>query len=200
MNITNLTKAEQRKYFLGKRNNIFNMELKSDLICRSFIESGLYQKFNIVMPYISIKSEVKTDKLLERLIEDKGGFAAVKCNIETRLMQAYWISDLLQLSCGAYNILEPHPELIARGEIKEINKSYIDAVITPAAAFDKLGGRLGYGAGYYDRFFSDYDGVKIGFEFSECICDKLSTTAEDVPVDIIFSELGCIMINDAYRL
>lgn len=202
MNIGGLTKAEQRKYFLAKRNSLSNedIERKSSIITEYFFRSKLYEQTNAVMAYVSIKSEVRTEKLIEKLIEDKGRALIPKCNTDTNTLKVYSISDFSCLTKGAYNILEPDNEKIISGIIKEVDKTEIDAVITPAAAFDSLGFRLGYGAGYYDRFLKDYTGIKIGFEFSDCICERISAEKEDIPVDIIFSEQGCMIINDAYRL
>ncbi len=202
MNIEALTKAEQRKYFLAKRNSISNedIELKSKVIAEHFFGSKLYESVNTVMAYVSIKSEVRTEKLIKKLIEDKGRVIIPKCEVASKTLKTYSVSDFSHLTEGAYNILEPNKEKIINGEIKEIKKTEIDAVITPAAAFDSLGFRLGYGAGYYDRFFEDYTGIKVGFEFSDCICGRISAENDDVPVDVIFSEQGCMIINDAYRL
>lgn len=52
---------------------------------------------------------------------------------------------------------------------KIISSDKIDAVLVPLLAFDNLGNRLGYGAGFYDRFLNTCraDCKKIGLSFYE---------------------------------
>lgn len=186
MDISNLTKKEQRKFFINKRDNIKDRKLKSEQICKKFIESNIYTNVNTIMVYVSFRSEVETISLIQKLIDDKGFVIVPSCDVLTKTLYPYRISDMSQLASGAYGILEPSEILIEKGIITKCDKADIEAVITPAAAFDEDGFRLGYGAGYYDRFFSDYYGLKIGFQFSECICDKLITEVNDIPVDILY--------------
>lgn len=186
--ILKLDKQEQRKLFISQRNNIKDIDLKSEIICKKFLESEIYQSINAVMVYVSFRSEVRTVSLIKQIIKDKGFAIVPCCDVEKKIIIPYKISDFSQLVSGAYGILEPSEALLNKNIITKCNKSEIDAVITPAVAFDKNGYRLGYGAGYYDRFFSDYNGLKIGFQFSECICDKLASEHNDIPVDIIFSD------------
>lgn len=59
---------------------------------------------------------------------------------------------------GAFGILEPHHES------PEIPVHQIDAFVCPGLAFDKHGGRLGRGRGFYDRLLAQArpDALKIG--------------------------------------
>ena len=67
-------------------------------------------------------------------------------------------------------------------------------VIVPGAAFSRNGRRIGYGGGYYDRFFADPDRrgrcilVGIGYDFQ--ILDELPAEAHDVRLDYLAGEVG----------
>lgn len=67
----------------------------------------------------------------------------------------------------------------------------IDVCITPLLAVDRLGFRLGYGGGYYDRFFAAHpDILRVGIGYNLQIYDGDFGEAGDVPLDIYVSERG----------
>jgi 5-formyltetrahydrofolate cyclo-ligase len=75
-------------------------------------------------------------------------------------MQLYYTRGPADLEPGRWGIPMPSDKLpLWDGEKR------IDLVLVPGLAFDRFGGRLGYGAGYYDRFFSEL----------QASCDRLGT-------------------------
>lgn len=65
-----------------------------------------------------------------------------------------------------------------------------DLVLVPGLAFDSSGVRLGYGGGYYDRFFAAYTGTLVGFCFSSQLAEMLPHDEWDVKMAYICTELG----------
>ena len=65
----------------------------------------------------------------------------------------------------------------------------IDAVICPGLAFDRQGGRLGMGAGYYDRFLcrTRPDALLIGIGYDWQLVDHVPMEAHDIPVHYFVS-------------
>ena len=58
--------------------------------------------------------------------------------------------------------------------------------IVPGLAFAKDGARLGYGGGFYDRFFSAAPGApKIGVAYPFQIVPEIPLAPHDVPVDSV---------------
>ncbi|KJZ19717.1 5-formyltetrahydrofolate cyclo-ligase [Loktanella sp. S4079] len=71
-----------------------------------------------------------------------------------------------------------------------------EIVIVPLVAFDRRGGRLGYGGGFYDRTLEQLRTMKptlaIGFAYSVQEDDDLPLEATDQPLDMIVTEQGII--------
>jgi 5-formyltetrahydrofolate cyclo-ligase len=59
--------------------------------------------------------------------------------------------------------------------------------------FDRTGGRIGYGAGYYDRFLAKNQNVrKIGIAFACQEYDNLPADENDIPMDSVITEEGIV--------
>jgi 5-formyltetrahydrofolate cyclo-ligase len=69
-------------------------------------------------------------------------------------------------------------------------------VIVPLVAFDRRGGRLGYGGGFYDRTLARLRAngpvLAVGFAYSAQEVDALPLEPTDQPLDMIVTELGVI--------
>jgi 5-formyltetrahydrofolate cyclo-ligase len=64
--------------------------------------------------------------------------------------------------------------------------------LVPGLAFDPAGGRLGRGAGYYDRLLTKFEGVRVGVCFSELLVDEVPTEAHDIQMDFVVTPEGII--------
>jgi 5-formyltetrahydrofolate cyclo-ligase len=71
----------------------------------------------------------------------------------------------------------------------------LEMIFLPLLAFDKLGYRLGYGKGYYDRFLVNckQDVLKIGFNFFEVLAEPIISDEFDMPLNL------CITPNLSYH-
>lgn len=68
-----------------------------------------------------------------------------------------------------------------------------DVIIVPMLAADLDKNRLGYGAGYYDRFLTKFSTcTRIGIVAQSFIFKKLPTDFYDIPLDIILTESSII--------
>jgi 5-formyltetrahydrofolate cyclo-ligase len=67
-----------------------------------------------------------------------------------------------------------------------------DLLIVPLLAFDNDGYRLGYGAGYYDRYLSEHRAKRtiraIGIAYAGQHVDKLPHEPHDEPLDAVVTE------------
>lgn len=176
-------KRELRKTYAQKRNLIDKdvWVCYNNKIADKLLKSDLYKSAKTVFVYVSIGSEVETLGLIDRMIADGKAVAVPLCDTKSHTMKSVLIKSRADLKRGAYNI--PEPDDISN----VIDKSEIDLCIVPALAFDRHGMRLGYGAGFYDRFLQGFDGISVGIAFDECIAESLPHDEFDVAVDVIIS-------------
>ena len=141
--------------------------------------------FATVMVYVAKAPEVSTSGLIAEL--NRRGVRVVVPIIEreTHTLRLSYLPDPAVLVPSTFNVPEPlGHELPARPEDVEV-------VVLPMLAFDAEGNRLGYGAGYYDRFLCRYPHPqKIGIAFSCQQAESIPTDQNDVKMDWIVTEKG----------
>jgi 5-formyltetrahydrofolate cyclo-ligase len=105
----------------------------------------------------------------------------------TRAMDLHAVAEPASLRIGAYGIREPDPERSAR-----VPAGMVDAVLVPGLAWDRHGGRLGRGAGYYDRLFAlpEWRGFRCGVFFAAQEFPRVPTDPWDVPLQAVVTEGG----------
>lgn len=71
-----------------------------------------------------------------------------------------------------------------------------DVVLCPGLAFDLAGGRLGYGAGYYDRWLADRPGAfTVGLAVDGAIVDEVPTGPDDRPMAALVTPSRVVRIG-----
>lgn len=161
------------------RKNIKDKENSDNIIFNKIINLEEYKEAKLILTYVSLKEEVDTFKLIEYSLKNGKQVAVPKCEGDNIVF--YNINALSDVEEGALKILEPRTKEI----ITDFNNSIC---IVPGVAFDKENNRIGYGKGFYDRFLQNYDGIKIGPTYKECICEKIDNDSNDIKMDkIIFN-------------
>lgn len=126
---------------------------------------------------ITEKNEIDTGFIMSILQGKDKNIALPKVFDDTNLVH-YLLTDNTILRKNQWNIPEPVDGL-------EVPPLKIDVVFIPLLAFDKLGYRVGYGKGFYDKFLKECreDVIKIGLSLFKPV-DKISDTQKyDVPMD-----------------
>lgn len=146
---------------------------------------GLYQyrRATLLLCYVSTAIEVDTRGLIENALADGKQVAVPRCVDDTRQMEFYFIRSFDDLEKRTFGVLEPKVPGCRR--VVSFEGS---VCIVPALLYDFKGYRLGYGAGYYDRFLSGYKGYKVGVAYQSCVRPSLQHGRFDVPVDMLVTE------------
>lgn len=142
-----------------------------------------YRRAQTVLTYVSTAIEVDTREIIKRAISDGKRVAVPRCVPGTREMEFYVISGLEELESGTFGVLEPKPD-----EQKRLSSFENSICIVPALACDRMGFRLGYGGGYYDRFLRLYPAEKVLVLYKNCLVEHLWHGRFDVGVDRIVTE------------
>lgn len=142
-------------------------EEKSAQIFARLKEEEAVKNAKRVMVYVNFQEEVETRDLMEYLWGQGVELAVPITDPVTRSMQASLVESFADLVPGNFGVLEP-----SKWATKIIIPDTIDLVIVPGLAFDRQGGRIGYGAGYYDRFFAQVpEADLIALAFAEQMID-----------------------------
>lgn len=189
MDIFNEKKA-LRKDILTKRKNIDTAEkekMDKEILDR-FFESKYYKEAENIFIYISYDSEIDTSEIIDKAFKDGKKIYVPRTEFETRLMDAVEITSFDNLIKSSYGILEPSIE------DSHINPNELDLIVVPGVAFDRNGGRMGYGAGFYDRYFKKINKdnikriVKLALAYDFQVLEEVPMNVQDVPVDFIITE------------
>lgn len=163
-------------------------------VLRQWRESGAEdgREDRAVLVYVPFRSEADTWPLIRELWREGVPVAAPKTDPRSGELALYRIEGERQLKPGAWGISEPDPD-----RCEPVDPAGIGAVIVPGLAFDRRGGRLGYGAGYYDRLFRAFRAggrmpLAIGFAFAAQLVDRVPMEPHDVPVDRVVTEEGAL--------
>lgn len=180
-----------RKEIIKKRDNIDITEkekMDKDILIR-FFESKYYVDAEKIFIYISYGSEINTRKIISKALKEKKRIYVPRTEFKTRVMDAVEITSFDNLVESSYGILEPSIEK------PYINPNELDLIVVPGVAFDRRGGRVGYGAGFYDRYFKKINKentkgiIKLALAYEFQVIDKeVPMSEQDVPVDYIITE------------
>ena len=122
--------------------------------------------------YYPINKELNLLKLLE-LFPDKSFYFPKTIN---RTLNFHLIKDLTEFQLGPFNLKEPKPSTPIDNEL--------DVYLVPCVATSKLY-RIGHGAGFYDQYFENRKGYKIGIVHNQLKDLTVKMGGFDIPMDLI---------------
>lgn len=176
-----MTKSEIRKLSKLRRNGMDKEDL-SNRAAEAFLITDIYRSSGTIMLYMPIGSEADTSRIMRKALSD-GKKVVIPVTSADGVITPAHIREETTYIKGAFCIPEP-----ATG--KTVPPDDIDVVIVPGLAFDKAGGRVGYGKGCYDRFLPLTNAVRIGYSFEELVWDEINTDSRDASMDYLLTESG----------
>ena len=155
-----------------------------EAICRSLLQSQLYQKARTVLCYVGRPSEINTMSLLRTALQDGKLLALPLCTPEKGVMEVRQISGLGDLVTGRFHILAP------KLQCPLVSPEDIDLAVVPCATASTQGARLGYGGGYYDRVLLQTRCPVVALCRTQLLREDIPMEEFDVVMDYLVTEKG----------
>lgn len=176
-----------RRDVLKKRDGIpaSAKRLKDEAIRDRLFSLREFRSARSILFYASFRSEVETQGMIKEAISMGKRVSLPRVDIKGHCLKIYEVKGLDELSTGYMGIAEPRPIVERARGLEDI-----DLIVMPGAAFDRKGGRLGYGKGYYDRLLRGTKGqcLLLGLAYDEQIVEHIPLHPHDIRVDVIVTD------------
>jgi len=179
-----MLKSELRKLYLEKRKELpstlfdsYNAQIWNILLNEFDLDQ--YPYLHTFLPILASR-EINTFQIIEniRIHFPSCKIIVPKTDFKTKTIQNYLLEKDTTLIHNAWGIPEPQ-------DAELIDEQRIDIVLTPLLCVDQQGYRVGYGGGYYDRFFlkTRKDCLKLGLSLLPPV-EKMEDSQEyDIRLD-----------------
>ncbi|MBR4726506.1 MAG: 5-formyltetrahydrofolate cyclo-ligase [Clostridia bacterium] len=183
-------KQQSRRLYAGVRDAMTagERDTVNTAITQRLTDSGLYRDAGLILAYVSIRSEVETRAIISHALAHNKTVAVPLCVGDQ--MEFCRISALDQLRPGRFGVPEPDPASCAR-----CDPPPSALCLVPGLAFDRSGRRLGYGAGFYDRYLAAHAVIRLGLCAARCLADALPAEPTDQTMDLILTESGFLAFD-----
>lgn len=172
-----MNKVEMRNYLKIKREHVSVTDPSKD-ICERLL--SLCSSYKTIGIYVSLPKEVDTYMLIDKLLKNNKTIVCPKVVGNDIIFYRLYSLDELQDS-DVFSLKEPSSNIA-------FSKDDIEIMIIPGLGFDLEKNRIGYGKGYYDKYLSNFKGVKIGVCFDSCLLEEVPIELGDIKMDIVVTE------------
>ena len=159
----------------------------SRAVCRLILESSHWMDAEQIMLYMPLPDELDIKPLLLNGLKNKKRVALPRFSTRNNLYEISEISSLNNLVAGKFGISEPSKTS------KNMDMMQLDLVIICGLAFDRLGGRLGRGGGFFDRLLSETNVKKCGVCFDQQVHAAVPMEKHDIKMDMIATPSGWLV-------
>lgn len=147
---------------------------RDNAILQSFLSSPFFKRTSFFV-YHSVSTEADTLQIIKALLN--AGKEVLLPRIEKGEMFSVPYSKDTEL---VFSIPQP----------KSGKERPAEVILTPMLAFDNKGYRLGYGGGYYDKYFKEHTGLRVGLAYGGQAVENLPHDRFDVPLHAVITEAG----------
>ncbi len=157
----------------------------ADRIAKYALDLPEFRNITPVGAYWPIRSEVDPRPLMEELIA-RGQDVALSQILHPHLSWRLWEPGDMLVK-GGFGVREPGPDA---------PEVFPKALLVPLVAFDRRGGRIGYGEGHFDRAIAALEAqhpvLTIGLAYAVQEIDEVPVEPHDRLLDVIITEAELI--------
>ncbi len=174
---------------ISERKQLSDEKVKdmSETIINKLKKIPVYNMSKTIMVYLSFGNEVDSREIIKDCLENDKRVVLPFCDNTDMSMTPTEIKSLdMDLVEDSIGYVQPSKE-----SLDPVDLSEIDLIIVPGLSFDRKGYRIGFGAGYYDRFLGrvNFEIPTIGLAYDFQIIDSLINMEDyDIPVDYVMTE------------
>ncbi len=182
-------KQQIRRLAFANRQSQENKDELSRHIISRLTALPEYERAATVMFYIDVRSEVRTRFALEAAMRNAKRIVVPYCAGD--VLELFRLNAMEDLKIGTFGILEPLKRLRDQPD-RTVDVGELDLILVPGVAFDRRGGRVGHGKGYYDKLLHNArpDTPLIALAFQCQLFAKIPTEKHDVFMDKVITEKG----------
>ena len=186
-------KHKMRRTAYDRRAAQENKDEVSTRACERFVGLPEYQAAKVAMWYIDCRSETRTKPQLDEALKRGDKKIVVPyCTVDEQgenKLGLWRLESMDDLVVGKWKILEPPREQWGAPD-REVAPEDLDIVMVPGVGFDKEGGRMGNGQGYYDRLLERVrpDCALVALCYETQLFDEILVAPHDVYMDKVVTE------------
>ncbi len=146
-----------------------------------------YKAARTVLGYLNFGSELASEVWVRQALADGKSVLLPRVNKANKHLELFQVKNLDgEVAVGAYGIREPSIEKCQRFEAL----GEIELILMPGVAFDRKGGRLGYGGGYFDKLLAHlpHRPVLIAGAFAMQVVEEIPQESTDHKIDWLVTE------------
>ena len=167
-------KARVRAHYRAVREAKTPEEVRegSSALCRRLAGWNVLQEAKHVMAYVAFRGELDLTALFGMLPDVE--WIVPRVVGKDLVLHPY---DPARLVRHRYGMLEPAADLPI------VAADTLDVILVPGVAFDRQGGRMGFGGGFYDGFLPTTGALRVGITFDDCLLDAVPCDTHDQRMD-----------------
>ena len=161
----------------------------SQAVCAHLSNWPPFQSAGTVLAFLAFRNEIDPRPLFDHWLDKRWLAPRIVERAELAPGQRPYLVlhryDPTRLARHRYGMLEPEAALPA------IDPGEVDLVLVPGVAFDRQGGRLGFGGGFYDRLLPlTGDAIRVGVTYDELVLAAIPMEPWDCRVDWLVTPTG----------
>jgi 5-formyltetrahydrofolate cyclo-ligase len=180
-------KAALRKDSIARRAALADREIRAGRIATRVAQLSAFRQAKLLSSYVGVGEEVATASLVESCFEHNRPIAVPW--VGRGELHLTLIRSLEELEGAPFGLLEPRTELRQSPE-REVDPAAVSLYLVPGLAFDRRGGRVGFGKGYYDGLLrrAGRAPLRVALCYEVQLVDHVPMNDRDEPMDLVVTE------------